>query len=393
MMLRIRTIGMALLLLVSISLTTLTAALHANNFVEDSAIFFAGARENPLVRNLYRLVDQGQPEFLEQSLPESPISFSPDNHYVAFGVAGGLVTTALDDWSPSVVVRYFARLIDGRVLSSPVETYWSPSSDRLIYTVYSMDNADFFPGSYLMSRIGTEDTFDPDFWPWSQCDQLARQIRTGQLALICVALPPYVEQIAQNDHPAAVAVFFDGSYQDYIPEEYSLVLGQPGVPLPHYEWLFNTGTETLIFNQADAGRPSGTATVYVINGDQSPRALLPYPVQQTPPFTTSPDRRYIAFVEHVVREAGSVQNCMRIADFTTGAVIWGGNDEYCVMENSASTINLTAWYPDSLHVAVSGTTPELGAYIRRLDLTTGDSALLLKGYARIEALAIAPAGP
>jgi WD40 repeat protein len=354
---------------------------------DDSAVFFAGTSPDVVVRVIFRLVEGQQPYVLSASSTNGPVVFSPNDTYVAFDSIGGMLVSNLSDWRPAIAINYVAQPVNGELVTPPVNVMWTPSSDRIIYTYYSMDRQTLTPASYLVSRIGTEDTFDPDFWPWSQCDQIAREVTTNRLALICEALSPYAEQIVQNNYPPAVAVFYDGTYEEYVPDSYMMLIGQSGMTLPHYEWFYRDGTETFVYFQTIAGQPAGT--VNAIQGVQAAQAVLTQPVGQTPAFTTSPDRNFIAFVERIEPDLGSAQTCLRVADFNTGAVIWDDNDQYCMPENSVSSINLIAWYPDSQHLAVSGTDPELDAYIKKIDLISGSETLLLSGFTTIEALAVA----
>jgi len=173
---------------------------------------------------------------------------------------------------------------------------------------------------------------------------------------------------------------FDSS--DYLP-----LVGQPGQPLPPSAWLRDGEQETIIFYDSVAANTS--PDFFTVSTGTAVRALLPPDPGRQSAFDVSSDHQQIAVIGRHATSDSLWADCVRVYSIATGALTWGGEDEACspaFADRELGGFTEVAWYPNGNQLVIAGHSSEQGAYLRRVNLESGEDAILLQGYEVIENL-------
>ncbi len=319
----------ALFSLVLASLTSVTAA----NQNSDAVYFQNG-------NTLYRL-DVGNSTIVEVVSGISfggGISFSHNGHYIAFRNEEGFWISQLADWYPELVIP------ENR--QGGYGWYWTPDDNRLIVNVSSWvaqgerpQDAETIAYNLMTHQIET--------WSWGNCSQIAKNLTSLRLALVCSA-----EWWSGNVSPATIAIQWGGEFVPYVEENYmTLVDGLSAYDIAtnsRVHWIQVDGNDTLaslVHSQTnDAIELSKQIQFYSsANGiqtlDFAERYRLSGFVQ------VSPDGNLIAYV--VDCTDNQPKECLQIYSMDQHRVVWDNKRNLDV-----AFIDDLEWFSDNLHLAI-----------------------------------------
>jgi hypothetical protein len=172
--------------------------LHA----QDTAAIYYIAYEEGIHRivNLGSLSELGntQPEVIAYRMEEYRLSH--DGQRIAFWNKDGLWLSNLNHWNPQLVVPD-KRNLDFRF-------YWMLDDTRIFFEISSLGVPSARPIEYETLAYNLL-TGEVESWPWGDCDEMARHVQTGQLVMVCYALPWTWQE---NPMPTTIALHWGGEY-------------------------------------------------------------------------------------------------------------------------------------------------------------------------------------
>lgn len=367
----------AMLLIAIEILVTSATSLCAQQSIE--SIVFAGISKVGGASNIYQLREgENTPSIMgDGAIPGSYVA-SEDGRWVAYtDFLGG----SLLDVTTGGVRQIFPAVINPTVPTRMV-FQWLPDNSSVLFSI--LDDPSIHGLTY--GGILEVNAEFASIWPWLACDQIMQNRQTGEPGLVC----GYPSDAPRVETPEQVVVHWGHEPIPFDANAYLPLFGQSGQSLPPYAWFRDGEQETIIFYGSVGANTN--PDFYIVSAGTAVRTLLPSAPGRQPAFDVASDHQQIAVISRNTNSDGLWVDCVRVYSIDTGALAWGGNDEACspaFADPESGGFTEVAWYPNENQLVIAGRSPEQGAYLRRVNLDSGEDAILLQGYEVIDHLFVA----
>lgn len=352
----------------------LIGPIYAQN--ENPVVFFTGGLVSEQGNGIYRLFeDTLEPERVGYAPIREATAISGDKRWIAYvDFGGGMLYSVAGNATTQI---YPAVINPSRPTRMSLQ--WLPDSSGVIYSVFDDPSIN---GLTYGGTLEVSAEF-ASLWPWLFCDQVMQNRQMGQPGLVC-GYPPDAPRV---ELPEQVVVHWGQEPAPFNSSDYLPLVDQPGQPLPPYVWFRDGEQETIIFYGSVAANTS--SDFYTVSTGTAVRALLPPDPGRQSAFDVASDHQQIAVISRNASSNGLWVDCVQVYSIATGALTWGGEDEACspaFADPEPGGFTEVAWYPNMNQIVIAGRSPEQGAYLRRVNLESGEDTILLQGYEVIENL-------
>lgn len=304
---------------------------------------------------LYRIADELQtPEIVASNIPQTLI-FSSSGNYAAFQNEKGVWLSEVANWKPELVVK--------NLPTQAFALYWTPDDTRLILRVWGVPSQISEPShetlAYNLKTLAVEE------WEWGNCDQIGRNRKTNNFALLCS-----VYTGLDNFQPQKISLEWGGNYEALHAEDYEILISDLVNTFPRpFNWSSTNSGQHLVFIDRNpkydrANQDHSFWEIYSVWGGESISSLnSPRDPSIDRLISVSPNGESVAYAVRCNNEV-----CLQIANLKNGHVIW----------NDANTLHATNfydidWYPDNFHVAVLNGSLQQGQSIDVFNMQDGSN--------------------